>query len=216
MKKTNTKTLLGISIATILAISVVSVSGFPDAFATKSVASGKPDFIANFETYEDPNGELNDQSFRAMFWVDGVGDDMKIAYKVILNKIDVGQNTDPIPNKNPGVDGNNGKGLTHFLWKLHVHPAPEGSHDKTVHHFNIVGPHDDPDLKIAGNTLTGIWNMGDTQTLGNSDHQSVAPNTVIDQMCNSNTDINVHLQNATNNSELEIRGQIYPNSDYCD
>jgi len=214
MKSINTKTLLGITIAGILAISVASFSGIQDAFAAKPVATGKPDFIANFETLEDPEGEYNGQSFRAMFWVEGEGENMQIAYKVIFNKIDVGEFAEAKPNL--GKDGNSGKGLTHFLWKLHVHPAPGGVHDSSEHYLNIVGRADDGDIKIAGKSLMGIWDKDDFQTLPNQLHQSVPPNTVINEICSEDTDINVHLQNENGDSELEIRGQLIPNSDFCD
>ncbi|MDH3677062.1 MAG: hypothetical protein OEQ12_02025 [Nitrosopumilus sp.] len=210
----NRRTILGISIAAILAISVASVSVIPDAFAVKPTASHKPDFVANFDAISDPENEFNGQSFRAMFWVEGEDEGMKIAYKVILNKVDVGEYAEALPN--PGQDGNNGEGLTHFLWKLHVHPAPDGVHDASEHYFNIVGPADDEELKIAGNTLTGIWDENDFQNLPNDDHESIAPNTVIEEMCNEDTDINIHLQDDTGESELQIRGQLIPNTDFCD
>lgn len=209
-----TKTILGISIAAIFAISVLSISGIQDTFATKPVASDKPDFVAKFDSLYDPDGEYNGQSFTAHFWVDGEGDDMKIAYKVVLNKIDVGEYLETLPNK--GQDGNKGKGLTHFLEKLHVHPAPGGVHDASIHHFNIVGPADDDDLKIAGNTLTGVWDKDDYQNLLNDDHESVPPNTVIEEICSEDTDINVHLQDESGESHLQIRGQLIPNSNFCD
>jgi hypothetical protein len=54
------------------------------------------------------------------------------------------------------------------------------------------------------------------QSLGNDKHESVPPHTVIDEMCSEDTDVNIHLQDKTGESHLEIRGQIIPNSDFCE
>lgn len=205
MLKTSTVLL----ITTIFAVSAITISVMNEAEAAKPIMSGKPDFIAIIDTPNDP-AHHNGEKGKAMFWVKGQGDNMKIAYKIVLNRIDVGQ----IGDDGNGKDGNSGKGLPHYLWKLHVHPAPGGVHDANYHHLNIVGPADDADLKIAGKTLTGIWDKSDfdnRKDLPNDNHETVAPNTVIEEMCSEDTDVNVHTE-----THLQVRGIIVPNSDYCD
>jgi len=208
MKGKNTKIFLGISIAAILAISVVSVSALPEAFAKNDFA-GKPDFVAVIDTPADPDN-YNGEKGLALFWVDAANIDdpnMRIAYKIALQKFDVGD----IAGDQTGQDKNKGKGLAHYLWKLHLHPAPGGVHDATQHYFNIVGPTDDDDLKISGHSIKGIWDNNDWQDLPNDLHESNDPVDVIDEMCSSDMDINVHSEVH----DVQIRGQIIPTSGFC-
>ncbi|MGD8299422.1 MAG: hypothetical protein PVG43_04215 [Nitrosopumilaceae archaeon] len=207
----NKKQLLGISMVAIFTISAITISEMPNAQA-KQEGKGKPDFIAIFNQLA-PGGEeeFTGEKGRAMFWVSGEGDNMEITYKIILNKIDVGE----IGNDGTGQDRNDKNGLAHYLWKLHVHPAPGGVHDGDYHHLNIIGPNDDSDVKISGNTISGIWDKSDYDNrtdLPNDKHETVAPSTVFNEMCAGETDVNVHSEVH----ELQIRGLIVPNSDICD
>ena len=210
----NSKKILGISIAAILAISAVSLSALPEAFAKNDFA-GKPDFVAVIDTPANPH-HYNGEKGLAMFWVDADSmedPDMRIAYKIILQKIDVGETTvDEDPTKQVGNDKNSGKGLATYLWKLHIHPAPDGVHDASKHYLNIVGPTDDDELKIAGHTLTGVWDKDDWQDLGNDLHESNDPVEVIAEMCSSDIDINVHSEVH----HTQVRGQLIPTSDFCE
>jgi len=208
MNTKNFYSVIGISIVALLTISVISISEIPIAMA-KPVATGQPDFIAIIDTPNNP-GHHNGEKGRAMFWVDAEDKDdenMQIAYKIVLNKIDVGE----IGSYGTGQDGNKGKGLVHYLWKLHIHPAPDEVHDATKHYFNIVGPADDDDLKISGNTLQGIWDKADWSELENEDHESNPPVEIIAEMCSEDMDINVHTE-----THLQVRGQIIPNSNFCE
>ena len=200
--------LLGLSIGVVFALVIFSTS-LPLVEAEKPIASGKPDFVATIDMPADED-HYNGEKGRAMFWVDADSIDdpnMRIAYKIILQNIDVGE----IGNDGTGQDGNSGKGLETYLWKLHLHPAPGQVHDGNYHHFNILGPADDSELKISGNTLTGIWDKDDWSDLGNDNHESVDPVTVIGEMCNSETDLNIHSEVH----HIQIRGIITPNSDFC-
>jgi len=211
MIKQTKKTLLGISIAVLFTISVIAIADIPLAQA-KNDEKGKPDFVAILnQTSPEGEDEFTGEKGRAMFWVNGEGDNMEITYKMIFNKIDVGE----IAEDGTGQDGNDGKGLSHYLWKLHLHPAPGGVHSGEYHHLNIIGPNDDADVKIRGNTVSGIWDKSDydnRKDLPNDKHETVAPATVIDQMCAGETDVNMH----TNEHDLQIRGIIVPTSNYCD
>ena len=201
--------LLGSSVGAIFAVLILSTY-MPLVDAEKPIATGKPDFIASIDMPADPD-HYNGEKGRAMFWVnaDSIDDpNMKIAYKIILQRIDVGE----IGNDQTGQNGNSGKGLETYLWKLHLHPAPEGVHDSSKHYFNIVGPRDDDELIISGNTLTGIWNKDDWQDLSNDQHESNDPIEIIQEMCNSDTDLNVHSEIH----HIQIRGQIIPNSNFCE
>ena len=67
-------------------------------------------------------------------------------------------------------------------------------------------------MLISGNTLTGIWDKDDWQDLSNDQHESNDPVDIIQEMCNSDTDLNVHSEIH----HIQIRGQIVPNSNFCE
>ena len=135
-----------------------------------------------------------------MFWFNDNATELR--YKIVLNKVDVGSN---------GQDKNAGEGLEYYVTKLHIHAAPGGVHTP-MHLFNIIGPADDSDLKIAGHTFSGIWDDDDAP--GVAEHVPYQTKTLSSQigaLCTGNTDVNVHL-----NAENEfIRGIINANSDAC-
>lgn len=217
------KTSSLLAITAILAISVIAISVMPEAEAKKDhdeknkfkdikknlkkYLKGKPDFAAWINTPNIPD-HYNGEKGVAMFWVKGKGDNMKIHYKVILHKIGIGE---------IGEDGTgqapDRKRYPHYVWKLHVHPAPDGVHDASQHYLNIVGPDDDSQLKIKKHTYSGKWDNRDAE---NSKahmllHKTRPPASVIDEMCSGDTDINVHTE-----SHLQIRGFIVPTSNFCD
>jgi len=192
MKQNNT--VLGLSVAAIFAITIIAISATPTAMA-KSDANGQPDLVATL-TAEGSN----DAKGKALFWFND--DASELRYKIVLNKVDVGSN---------GQDKNVGKGLEYYVTKLHIHYAPGGVH-MPMHLFNIIGPADDNNLKIAGHTFSGIWDDDDAP--GNAEHEHHQTKTLSSQiaaLCNGDTDVNVHLSDSGG----FIRGVIETNSDVC-
>ena len=197
MKQNNT--VLGLSVAAIFAIVVLTISQTPTAMA-KSDANGQPDFIANL-TAEG----TNDAQGKALFWFND--DASELQYKIVLNRVDVGS----VGESGTGTDKNYGNGLAQYVTKLHIHAAPGGVHTGE-HLLNIVGPADDDQLKIAGHTFSGIWDDKDaTHDHHGHGHNSKTLTSQIDALCNGDTDVNVHLSQ----SDEFIRGIIEPNSDAC-
>ncbi len=187
-------TVLGLSIAAIFAISIIAISATPTAMA-KSDANGQPDLVATL-TAEGSN----DAKGKALFWFND--DASELRYKIVLNKVDVGSN---------GQDKNAGEGLEYYVTKLHIHAAPGGVHTP-MHLFNIIGPADDSDLKIAGHTFSGIWDDDDAPGVAeHGHHQTKTLSSQIGALCTGNTDVNVHLSG----SDEFIRGIIKVNSDTC-
>lgn len=191
MKRNNT--VLGLSIAAIFAITVIAISAVPDALAKPS-GNGQPDLVANL-TAEG----TNDAKGKAMFWFND--DQTELRYKIVLNKVDVGSD---------GNDKNSGKGLEYYVTKLHIHAAPGGVH-LPMHLFNVVGPADDGDLKIAGHTFSGIWDDEDASPERGHHHSTKTLTSQIAALCNGDTDVNVHLDGH----DEFIRGVIESNSDAC-
>lgn len=217
--KTTLKVSALLSITALLAISVVAMSEMPEAEAKKW--KGKPDFVAKIKTPNNPDLHRGEGGF-ALFWVSGEGDDMKIHYKVFLKRIGIGEIVDGV-----GTEPDRNR-HDHYLWKLHVHPAPvdangDPQHNAAVHFFNSVGPVDDQNLKIKWKIVSGIWDKSDAHRndLPHDHHETNALNepvlggtsTPIEEMCKGDTDINVHLEHE---SHLEVRGQIIPTSKFCD
>jgi hypothetical protein len=204
-----TKTILGISIAAILTISVIAISTVPIALA-KPDNNGAPDLIAILNDVGEHGDDLPREKGKAMFWIDGTGDDTTIKYKVVLNQVDVGE----IGEDFNGKDGKKGAGVAHYVWKLHVHPLLNGEHDASRHLFNIVGPNDDEDLRISGNTLSGIWDEDDaTNSKAHmAPHKTINPIDALDYLCNENSDVNVHLEET----HLQFRGYVEDKSNACD
>ena len=174
----------------------------PTAMA-KPDANGQPDLIAKLSG---SGVSTSDAQGKAMFWFDEDSNPTSIRYQIVLNKIDV--------NDNPG------KGLDELLDKVHVHYAPGGVH-QAMHLYNILGPADDvDDGKIAGHTLSGVWDEADIDEDWMSHmHHSSKPldavlgngQTILENLCMSNTDVNIH----TVESGSSIRGIIETNSDAC-
>lgn len=198
MTKTHKKEIFGMSIAAILAISVIAISAAPIAMANPD-AKGQPDLVAVL-TAEG----TNDAKGKALFWFNDDDNPTKLRYQIILNKVDVGTELENGDLK----DKNNGKGLEYFVEKIHIHYAPDGEH-MAEHFFNIVGPNDDSDLKISGHTFSGVWDDGDA-----TGHHGLATKEFtakLADVCNEDTDVNVHLSEH----DEYIRGQILQNSNAC-
>ena len=193
-----TKTILGLSIATILTISVIAISAVPIAMAKPS-GNGQPDLVAELVAEG-----TNDAKGHAWFWFDDDEDPSELRYKIVLNKVDIGTEYEggELEDKNDGV------GLEYHVEKIHIHAAPGGVHDPE-HYLNIVGPNDDNDLKIAGHTFSGVWDDGDAT--GHHGHATKAFTAKLSDVCNEDTDVNIHLSEH----DEYIRGQILQNSDAC-
>lgn len=203
-------TVLGLSIAAIFAITVIAISATPTAMA-KSDANGQPDLVATLTAFD---GSSSDPKGKAMFWFDNDSNPTAVRYQIVLNKID--------------VNGNDGKGLESELEKVHIHYAPNGVHN-AMHLYNILGPADDlDDGKTAGNTLSGVWDEADVwsnwDVPGMPTHHSSKPlnaivahhpdwngNTILENLCSGNTDVNIHLHGDV----PYIRGIIETNSNTC-
>ena len=195
-----TKSLTFAIVAALLVVSVAAVSEFQIAEAKKD-ANGKPDLVATLTGVTDSNAKG-----KAMFWFDDDSNPTSITYQIVLNKID--------------VNGNPGKGLDELLTKVHIHYAPLTVH-QGMHLYNILGPADDlDDGKIAGNTLSGVWDAADIVVLPPTHHSSkpltaMNPNgnTILKNLCTENTDVNIHTDVYP--TAGAIRGIIEANTDAC-
>ena len=198
----NTKktTLLGLSIGAIFVVMVLATS-VPLAEAK---SNGQPDLVATLTGFD---GSTSDAQGHAWLWFDDDVNPTEVRYKIVLNKMDVNDNT--------------GKGLDELLTAIHIHFAPGGVHTG-MHLFNVIGPNDDADLKIAGHTVRGNWDPSDISPhwMDHMHHSSkpldaVLPNgqTVLQALCGGNTDFNIH---SDVNGGGAIRGVIQANSDACD
>ena len=201
MKRNNT--VLGLSIAAVLTLSVIAISVMPTAMA-KQDANGQPDLVAKLTSFD---GSSSDAKGKAMFWFDDDSNPTSIRYQIVLNKMD--------------VNDNSGKGLDELLTKVHIHFAPNGVH-QAMHLYNILGPADDlDDGKIAGNTLSGVWDAADIdEDWMVHMHHSSKPltamnpngNTILENLCTGNTDVNIHTDVGASGA---IRGIIEANSNTC-
>ena len=195
--------IFGLSVAAFFAISIIAVSATPDVFAKPS-GNGQPDLVATLTS----TGSGGDPKGKAMFWFDGESEPTSIRYQIVLNQVD--------------VKGNPGKGLENLLEKVHVHYAPNGVHH-AMHLYNILGPADDlDDGKIAGKTLSGVWDEADIdEHWAEHMHHSSKPldavnpngNTVLENLCTENSDVNIHLVGG---EHPYIRGIIETNSNACE
>lgn len=203
MKRDNT--VFGLFVVVILSISIIAVTAIPVAMA-KPDANGKPDLVATLSGFVESS---SDAKGKAMFWFDDDSNPTSIRYQIVLNKLD--------------VNDNSGKGLDELLTKVHIHYAPNGVH-QGMHLYNILGPADDlDDGKIAGNVLSGVWDSADIDAdwmEAEHMHHSSKPltamnpngNTILENLCTGNTDVNIHTDV---NSDGAIRGVIEKNSSAC-
>lgn len=200
LRKT-TRSVLCLSVAMLLAISVTAFAGIPTAEAKSNKANGQPDFVAELVAEG-----TNNAKGHAWFWFDNDSDPTSLKYKIVLNKVDVDSDED-----NPGNDKNPGKGLEYYVEKLHIHAAPNQIHDPE-HLLNVIGPADDDDLNINGHVISGIWDDGDAPGVApHHVHQTKTLTSQIAALCATETDVNVHLSEH----DEYIRVLIVPNSDAC-
>ena len=116
----NTQSVLCLSIAVLLVISVTAFADLPNAEAKKDKANDQPDLTAELVAEA-----TNDAKGHAWFWFDNDSDPSSLKYKIVLNKVDVGS----VSEDGTGNDKNKGKGLEYFVTKLHVHAAPGGDRE---------------------------------------------------------------------------------------
>ena len=191
----NLKQLQGISIGTILSLSIMTMGVMPQAIAEKE----EPDLIATLEPID---GASDLGKGKAFFWIN---DDQSLRYTIVLNHV-----------KLPGdLDSGNspedkGKKSWDEVEAIHIHNATGGVH-QSEHWFNIIGPYDDDGMKISGQTVHGVWDSDDDPGSAPMQmHQSKEITTLLDDICNEDADVNIHLDPTG-----YLRGQILVNSDAC-
>lgn len=195
----NTKrSLLGISAAVLIAVSLVAIADAPSALARMD-ASGNPDLVAKLT----PIGDTESMG-KAQFWFDNDDDPSALSYQIVLNKIKLN-------------DKNQGQGFLDKVTKIHIHEAPGGSHTDP-HLFNIIGPnHDEDDRMIAGQTVQGVWDKADVRS-GMPPTKPIKTGTttfgisVLEALCTGQTDVNVHSNDFPGGV---IRGILEQNSEAC-
>ena len=191
----NTKQLLGISIAAILSLSIAAMGVIPQAIAGED----EPDFIAVLEPVE---GASEKGKGKAFFWIN---EDETLSYSIVLNHVQL-----PGDSELENAPEDKAKNAWDEVEAIHVHRATGGIHE-AEHLLNIIGPEDDNDMKIAGQTVHGLWDDDDAP--GEKPmvlHQTKEISETLDDICDENTDVNVHLHPAG-----FLRGQILQNSDVC-
>jgi hypothetical protein len=192
----NTKQLQGISIAVILSISIVAMGVIPQAIADED----EPDLIAILEPIDDASEKGKGKAF---FWIN---EDQSLSYSIVLNHVKL-----PGDSEKGNAPDDKGKNAWDEVEAIHVHRAPGGVHDPE-HLLNIIGPADDDDMKIAGQTVHGLWDSDDDPGAPPMQlHQTKEITEVLGDICDEQTDVNVHLHPAG-----YLRGQIYQNSDACE
>jgi len=212
----DTKTILGISIAAILAISVVSVSAFPNALAKQE---SQPDFVAELQGKQQTVPEERGGGHgKAYFWFTekdtGDGNEPALTYKIQVSK---------------NLYITDAKGNGDLLNKIHLHNNSTGQ--AGPHVLNIFGlpAEDDIDLVVDANarTFEGIWDDGDKNfdAVGNSNRQAgdsvslndedpLTGNIPLEELCEGNLYVNIH---SVKHGPGALRGQITPTSaDVCD
>jgi hypothetical protein len=188
----NTKKFQGLSIAAILSLSIVAIGVIPQAIADED----EPDFIAVLEPIE---GASEKASGKAYFWIT---EDEELKYRIFLNKVQLG-----VEHHVEEETEEKGKKAWSEVHSIHVHSYFSGQHQHE-HLLNIIGPQDDDDMKIAGQTVHGLWDDSDAP----ADPGMVDTNPIsetLEQICDEESDVNVHLDTGF------LRGQILKNSDAC-
>lgn len=202
MNSRNKKTVLGLSIAAILAISVVSISTMPNAFAKQEP---QPDFVAKLQGKQQTVPEEKGSGHgKAMFWFTDSGD---LAYTIKVSK-----------NLVVSWDGKSSKGNSDEVTKIHLHnniPGQAGPHVLNI--FGLPSEDDlDLDVDVNARTFTGIWDDGDANDLlplGPSPNDSIPLSEALDELCKGNLYVNLHSEN---HGPGALRGQIIPTSDACE
>jgi len=209
MNSRNRKTVLGLSIAAIMAISVVSLSTLPDAFAKQEP---QPDFVAKLQGKQQTVPEERGGGHgKASFWLTEVEGEPALQYKIEVSK-------------NLYIEG--AKGTGDLITKIHLHLQDPGT--AGPHVLNIFGaPSEDDDHLVVdakARTFSGIWDDGDAfdvGTDGRTPNDSVALNVFdtltgqvpLDGLCDGKLYVNIHSEK---HGPGALRGQIMSTSDVCE
>jgi len=186
----------GISIAAILSLSIIAIGVIPQAIADKD----EPDLIAILEPVE---GASENGKGKAFFWIN---EDQSLSYSIVLNHVIL-----PGDSEKGKAPDDKGKNAWDDVEAIHVHRAPDGVH-AAEHLLNIIGPADDDDMKIAGQTVHGLWDSDDDPGAPPMQlHQTKEITEVLGDICDEQTDVNIHLHPSG-----FLRGQILVNSNACE
>ena len=197
------KSLLGVSIAMILAISIVAISTAEDVIAKQGPES---DFEAKLQGFQQTvPTEKGTGHGKAKFWfVDG-GDALKYEINLSNNYI--------VTWNGETSKGSGGDTIT----KIHLHDNVPGV--AGPHVLNVFGApsedDDDLDVDVDTRTFTGKWDDGDANDLdppGPSPNDSVTFSDKISELCDGNLYVNIH---SVEHGPGTLRGQIIPVSDAC-
>lgn len=218
MNSKNTKTLLGISIAAILAISVFSVIGVQKVAADDDKDDGKKiwkffkkftkraDFVAKMNTAQIPEADRpTDREKTGMAKFNFNKDSSKLEYTLMVNGLDLA--------------GLATESTDDDVTKIHFHAAPPliaGDHVLNV----LLGPcEDDLEMSYFAQTgkVTGAWDDSD---VSNSEEKcrflgsipgpagtSKSLTSQLEALCTGEVYVNVH---TTHGPAGEIRGQVEP------
>ena len=178
----HTNTVLGLSIAALLAISIVSITTLPDAFAKKQPT---PDFEAKLQGKQQTVPEERGTGHgKASFWFTENGD---LAYTIEVSK-----------NFAVTWNGETSKGNGDPITKIHLHNQVPGQ--AGPHVLNIFGlPSEDDgnlDVDVDARTFSGIWDDLDANDLnppGPSPNDSIALSDAMDELLACNLYVNLHI-----------------------
>ena len=206
--------MLGLSVAALLAISIVSITTLPDAFAKKQET---PDFEAKLQGKQQTVPEERGTGHgKASFWFTEIEGEPALKYTIQVSK-----------NLAVTWEGETSKGNGDPITKIHLHNQIPGI--AGPHVLNIFGaPSEDDEhlvVDVDARTFSGIWDDDDQNlsAVGNSERQggdSVALNDYdsltgaipLDELCAGNLYVNLHSEN---HGPGALRGQIIPTSNAC-
>lgn len=201
-------TVFAVSVASFFAITAGLVLN-NNAFADYEE---EPDLMAVLEAGGDYKGKGV-----AYFWFDDDADPESLRYKIVLNHVKTMGDMEELALGGPADPGTKGKKGWDEVHMIHVHYAPDGVHNpnhllNVYDHMMMSDPKKtDADLKITGQVYHGVWSDEDYFTGFDGDSWSDKLSENIENLCNGDVDVNVHLGTHMN----YIRGQIYPYSDAC-
>jgi len=205
----NNNTVLGLSIAAILAISIVSVTALPDAFAKQVPA---PDFEAKLQGKQQTVPEERGGGHgKASFWLIEEANEPALQYTIEVSK-------------NLYIE--EAKGTGDLITKIHLHSQDPGV--AGPHVLNIFGAPSEDDKHLTvdkdARTFSGIWDDGDAFDVGSNGrtpNDSVALNDFdtltgqipLDGLCDGKLYVNIHSEK---HGPGALRGQIISISDACE
>jgi len=217
MNSRNGKTVLGLSIAAVMAIFVVSVSTMPDAFAKQEP---QPDFVAKLQGKQQTVPEERGGGHgKASFWLTEVAGEPALQYKIEVSK-------------NLYIEG--AKGTGDLITKIHLHLQDPGT--AGPHVLNIFGaPSEDDDHLVVdakARTFSGTWDDADENfaavdldgnpnnphvreggdSVALNDFDSLTGQIPLDGLCDGKLYVNIHSEK---HGPGALRGQIMPTSGVC-